>query len=162
MSITVTSDYTGEFHISTQLISLLTPFIEKYEKQYLVQLLGAELYKLYVADPNTSPYSVLTDSFEKEINGDNYISEGIKKMLIAFVYYEFMKDRITNANSSGFTSNANENGDVQVKEKAGQKLYNKYGEGVKTARAIQTYISSVSGTYPLYNGVEFEYKRFYW
>ena len=56
MSIVVKSDFTGEYLIAQDQYSNIDSYIVKYEKKYLTMLLGADLYKLFIADLTpTSP-----------------------------------------------------------------------------------------------------------
>ena len=90
MSIVVKTDFRGEYNISKNCYDQLDFFIEKYENYYLVRLLGAELYTLFIADltvtnpqiPQTSRFLNIFNLFNIDDNNCIVISEGIREMLV--------------------------------------------------------------------------------
>ena len=50
MAILDIDDFIGEYTITEDCFNDNLPYIEKYEEQYLVDLLGGELYGLFIAD----------------------------------------------------------------------------------------------------------------
>jgi hypothetical protein len=81
--------FTGYFRISQDVQSnlQLQSYIDKYEKKYLVDLLGYELYSLFVADidsgtglPQTARFTVIYNELNYEVNGGsqyNWIPYGL-------------------------------------------------------------------------------------
>ncbi len=92
MSIILNTDFTGKYAVSQSCYDDLDTYIEKYEKDFLISLLGAELYLLFIADldtaipqvPQTTRFLDLYNSFD--IDEDNCIrsSEGLRKMIVQF------------------------------------------------------------------------------
>lgn len=69
----VPTDFTGYYRISqdAEVAERLTAYIEKYEKKYLVDLLGYELYTLFLADltanvPTTPRFQTIFDALNYE------------------------------------------------------------------------------------------------
>ena len=157
MAIVLKSDFVGAYFISQTLYDSLDTFIEKFEKQYLLQMLGAELYKLFIADLNTAtPRVPLTqiylDIFNEFLvdNDTNVIaSDGIRKMLIQFIYFEYIRETQLKNTANGTVQNAAELGVMRSWE---NNIVTSYNEGVTNTRAIQWYICENETSYPTYNG----------
>lgn len=146
MSIVQTSDFTGEYAIAEDCFTDLSPYITKYEEFYLVRMLGAELYKLFIADltvttpqvPQTQRFIDIFDPFQIDDDSWVKVSEGIKTMLVQFIYFHFLRDQ-PNKNTTGGTirtvSSLGENLGYD-----GFNLIQAYNEGVKNYHAIQWFI----------------------
>jgi hypothetical protein len=157
-------DFTGKFRvaINTQTEALLQKYIDKYEKLYLIRLLGVELYKLFEADvtaylPQTPPYTTIYAPIIEDDGNCVRISEGMKEMILGFVYFEYLRDlKFKNTVSGGTVNNveaANE-ADPEV------TVYQRYNEAVRNVETIQWYIGEHESDFPDYNGQEF--KLAYW
>ena len=164
MSIVQSSDFTGEYKISTDKFSNLTAYIDKFEKFYLVRLLGADLYDLFIADltvstpqvPQTSPYTEIYAPFHTDDNGCLRISEGMVKMLVQFIYFHYLRDNLNKKTTSGVVQNMNENS--TEKGYTGFNLVQSYNEGVENYQEIEWYIcDNETDDYPTYNGVTLDY-----
>lgn len=174
MSIVQTTDFrTGEFTLATNTYTTdhLTAMITSLEREWLIKLLGAELYALFYADldgadpdaPQTAIYTTIYnqgawDDYTSEV----LISKGIPYMLRGIIYYHFVKDSQVNATSTGLVSASLENGLLENKEKGGQVMLAKLGEAMKTFNAIQTYIKNNSGDYPDFNGMTINQPLYFW
>lgn len=151
------TDFTGKYAVAKNIFDSLDDYIDKYEETYLIQLLGWELYKLFKADlqyvappPATAIYLALWDKFTEDDGGDIITSNGMKEMLLGFIFFEFMRDLPYKATAGGISVN-----EVEVSEQAdisGNSLNSKYNEAVGTYQAIQWYIADNSEDYPEYNG----------
>lgn len=154
MSIIQASDFTGEYKIAQDCYSDLTSYIEKYEKKYLLELLGAELYDLFIADltgttpqiPQTQRFIDIFQEFRTTDNGCLVYSEGIKKMLIQFVYFHILRDMPNVKTTQGSVRMSNENS--MSNPYNGFNLVDSYNEGVSNSRAIQWYIYDNNEVYP--------------
>lgn len=155
-----TTDFVGKYSISQNSFNTtdLQAFIDKYEKVYLRDLLGLVLGDLLYADiagstylpPVTARFTVLFNAIAQELNGFDVISDGIKEMLLGFIYWEYVK-----ATSVHNTITGNVIAENEVSSKvdfASTEVYNNYNEAIKSYRAIQIYINENSSTYPEYNG----------
>jgi hypothetical protein len=150
----VKADFTGVYALSSSLSSNIDPFIAEYEKKYLRELLGAELYTLFEADvtsyvPVTAKYLTIFN----EINTDDYgfllHSDGMKKMLLGFLWYEFVVNTHQKHTDTGIVTNSNENSLITDFNKA----YMLYNKSIDTFNAIQYYINQEFSTYPEYKGI---------
>lgn len=154
MSILQTSDFlTGEYKISKDCFQDMQPYFDKYEKEALCDLLGAELYDLFIADltavtPQIPQTQRFTDIFEEfKVDEGNWVikSEGMIEMLKQFVYYRFMSDIINSKNSSGVSRIQTSTSERLAYN--GYNLVQAYNEGVENYRAIQWFILDERTTY---------------
>jgi len=165
MAIVQASDFQGkgEYRIAQNCFSDFAPYIEKYEKKYLLQLLGAELYGLFIADltpttpqiPQTARFIQIFDPFDIDDNECVYSSEGIKAMLIQFIYFHIMRDNPNIKTVSGTVRMQNENSSDPIFN--GFNLVESYNKGTRNAFKIQWYIDDNRATYPEENMQIFEY-----
>ena len=154
MAITLTSDYKGQYKIPSNCYTELSTYITKYERLYLLDLLGAELYDLFIADldgstpqvPQTARFISLFDAFNVDESLCIVSSEGIKKMLIQFIYFEYMRDSSFKQTVSGVTNIKSQVATVEPYK--GWNLEQAYNEGVCNYNAIQWYICDNSTVYP--------------
>ena len=162
MSIVVKTDFIGEYNVSKTCYDQLDTYIEKYEKHYLLKLLGGELYSLFIADltvndpqiPQTTRFINLYNPFYDDYESCLVISEGIRKMLVQFIYFHYVRELQFTNSASGTVTNSVELG-INAKYQA--NIVQAYNEGVKNAQAIQWYICKNEDVYPEENIQEVEY-----
>lgn len=140
------TDFVGKFQLHTGIYdqSKLTSYIDRYEKKYLVQLFGVELYDEFMGDlvgnvPQSPNFIKLFEPFNAQLNMCSIVmSEGILDMLKGFVYFEYAKDLINQMTPFGNVSQNAENSTVVTT--LNTMLYTRYNESIKTYRAIQDYM----------------------
>lgn len=155
-------DFKGEFSIVANAYTEEDHqvYLDKYERIYLIRLLGAELYKLLIADLNTSgvPQSTrflnIYNPFEIDKNCQVWVSEGLKQMIIAFVSYHIIRDSDYLKTLAGNTSNVSDNSEKISQVKA--KVWEYFNKGVDTVWAIQWFICDNKADYPEFNGQNFD------
>lgn len=157
MSILKVTDFSGEYTIPQNAFTNLIPFIVKYEKEYLVKILGAELYALFIADLNSnfvpqSPiYLSIFNAISADVNNEIMYSEGIKEMLKQFTYYHYMLENAYQKTQSGVMMAQSENNSNLGYQ--GFNLIDFYNKGVENSQVIQRYIFEHSEDYPKFNGI---------
>ena len=158
-------DFIGKFEIHQGMYDAVNIdlYIQKYELRYLVELLGVDLFNEFYLDANAQPQHIpsnllflfIYNPFQYQ-NGMQYweilFSGGMKEMLLGFVYFEYMKDQITQNTLAGTVTQNSENS-----KGATTTLYGKYNDAVKTYTAIQSYILYNSGSYPKFRGQPKQY-----
>lgn len=185
MFITATDFNSGKYRISQnpEDIASLNLYITKYEKQYLVNLLGATLYGLFVADLTagvlpfqTAIYNNLYQPFDEDnLNSSNIFypvgsfepdfEDAIDSNFGQIVTSEGIKEMLKGFLFFEFTrdqpfentptGNVEQQIENGVKVKALQAgIKEKFNEAVRTYQAIQWYINQNSSSYPDYNGVK--------
>ena len=157
MALTLTTDFTGEYKVQKDSKLDLQKYITKYEKIYLVQLLGAELYDLFIADldnatpekPQTAIFKSIYDPFQTDDDGFVRVSEGMRVMMKQFIYFHFVRDSNHKKTEAGVVINK-----VEVSESTpynGYNLVEAFNEGVTNAWSIQFFIDDNIKDYPKEN-----------
>jgi hypothetical protein len=157
MSILLNTDFTGKYHIALTKFNDndIDAYIEKYEKKYLMKLLGVELYNLFIdeLDLNNPPvnpiYKVIFDPLSFDDGCDIVVSNGMKEMLKGFIYFHWVFDEQQQQTPIGTTKQSSENS--QVLNITGLSV-TRFNEGVETYKAIQRYIELNQSDYIAFNG----------
>jgi hypothetical protein len=140
-------DFVGKYQISTGMYDTdkLQEYIDKYEKQYLIELFGAELYDEFISDldvsnvPQSPNFLMLFNPFHKNLGmGQLIMSDGIQEMLKGFIYFEYVKDLANQMTPLGNVRPTGENS-TSISS-LGSMMYNRYNTAIKSYRAIQLYI----------------------
>lgn len=170
-SIVQLSDFlTGDFKIAQNRLtqSDLQVFIDQREREYLVKLLGAELYGLFYADLSGDPLTPDTEIYQTIFEAGEWdlpypiISNGIRYMLQGAIYFHYVRDNNMYHTITGQVSNNNENSNAEVKDKGAQVLVQKYADAMKTYDSIQCYINDNLSDYPTFNGICSLRTGFFW
>lgn len=152
----VKTDFTGKYALSQSIQDKITSFISEYEVKYLSELLGAELYKLFAADvssfvPQTAKYLTLYNPINEDYNGNVMYSQGMKKMLLGFIWFEYVSQTKYKHTGTGVVVDSNEiSRDADNSELF---MYDMYNSSIDTYKTIQWYIMQHSSDYPNFNGV---------
>lgn len=130
-------------------------FIDDLETEYLKDLLGCDLYDLFIADlvdgvPQSAIYLSIFNSFSIDIiKGHQARSKGIVGMLERFIYWDYVRYQRLKNTPNGNVVNESE----AAKEGRNKRMFNTYNEGIDTFCAIQWYINKNISDYPSYNGL---------
>lgn len=155
MSYIVPSDFeTGKYKTAfTQFtITDLQACIDRYENRLLTELLGKDLLVLYLAgiialDPI---YTFIQGEFIEELNGEVVSSEGIKDMLMGFIWCEYQREINTTQTVFGGVKGKGEN---STESTFNATMYHpKYLEALNSFTSIQEYIQFNSTIYPTFKG----------
>lgn len=157
MSIVKTSDFVGEYKVSTSRFTELEVFITKYEKYYLLRMFGKELYDLFIADltaptpqiPQTARFTTIFEPFDSIPTFEPFlnISEGIKQMLVMFIYFHYVRESQSYNSIAGQVVNSNENA---TNVSTGFNIIDAYNAAVDTYQNIQEYLLQDPTNYPEY------------
>jgi hypothetical protein len=101
-------------------------YIDLYTNRLLAELLGVDLYNLFVADldpitfvPQDPVYLAIYNAFMHEGGNCNIIiSDGMVDMIKGFIYFEYLKDQINQVWVSGNVAPVGENGMLRPRPKA--------------------------------------------
>lgn len=164
MSIVLNSDFVGKYELTlTQYnTALIDSYIAKYEKEYLIKLLGKSLYDLFIADlvsgvPQTTIYEAIFEPLYIDLFCGFSESNGIKEMLIGFIYYHYTLDTQQQQTSVGVTAPKSENSEgVNLNSIS----ISRYNDNVQSYKTIQRYIQQNSSDYPTFNGKDLKYEYF--
>ncbi len=168
----ITTDFTGtaQLQFDTQTEAKFDVIRDEREAEYIYQLLGAELGKLFIADldangvPLTARFTAIYDAFVEDIGTTSFYnwpgmesiaeSKGIKYFLKNIIWFYFARNNQMLVTAGGNKSAASQNSEPNNDSFALARMYNK---SIDTAHAIQWYIYDNSATYPEYNGQFLEY-----
>ncbi len=170
------SDFqTGKYKVSLTRFADIDSYIDKYEEQCLMELLGVALFDLFKADLAGSPkvpaspiYQALYNPIREDFQGSvglNWwdcfdwpfpgcypsgimVSDGMKEMLKGFIYFQYMRDEKVKVTPSGAVVGQSDNS----REAGEHDIYNRYNEAVKSHTVIQYYILKHRTDYPTFNG----------
>lgn len=139
-------DFINKFELSKGMFvtNKLTSYIERYEKHYLVNLLGSDLYTQFMSDldvndmPQSPNFWNIYNPFNEDWNFRILESKGLIDMLTGFIYFEFSKDLVNQQTPFGNVDPKSENS--VVASTIYNMMYNRYNESVKTYTNIQMYI----------------------
>lgn len=163
------ADFSGQDKIAKDKYteSDLQFYIDKLEARYLQDLLGAELYEAFKTDfvidgtkPTNAKFTAIWDAFAIDDNCTMWRSEGIKKMLGLFIYWEYLRDQPVKNNIAGNQVNQQANSEAALPSET--NMYTNYNQALESYWAIQWYIdiNPDSYDYDLYNGQNKKYLSF--
>jgi hypothetical protein len=142
------SDFTGKFELHTgqYVQQKIVEYINRYEKRYLVDLLGQKLYDEFINDldpltntPKSPNFVKLFEPFIEDVTLYETInSEGVLDMLKGFIYFEYSKDNFNQQTVYGNVQQKAENS--KIVNTLQTLIYNRYNEATTTFRAIRDYI----------------------
>jgi len=149
MNILSVSDFTakGKFELHTGMFDVprVQDYIDRFEKKYLITLLGATLYDLFEVDlvlgagtPTEPRFIKIFNALGIDDAGCVIYSEGFKEMLKGFVYFEYIKDQVNQTTSIGLVLPNGENSDRATTLYS--MMYTRYNEAAASHKAIQRYI----------------------
>jgi len=149
-----TSDFVGKYAIAQNSFSKLGQFITDYETNYLYDLLGKTLGDAFITSvvnnlPVGAPYLAIYNVIELDLNCSVERNQGMKNMLLGFIYYEFMRKDPIKSTITGQVLNSNENS-TPIFDSWG--MTNIYNSSVNDYQIIQYYINQNLTDYTDYKG----------
>ncbi len=159
------SDFgSGEILIATSSTTEvdLQTYIDTAELEILQEMFGLELYDLFIADliagvPQAARFIAVFDAFYDDTDAlagwccGSSRSEGIKKMLMRFIYFEFRREQPFQNTSTGTIASERDNARDAKGPEYG--LTKKYNIGVNSYQAIARKMILDGTTYPEYKGI---------
>ena len=163
------SDFKGRWNVSLNKFGEedLEQYIESYEEDILKDLLGCELYPVFLADcvadadgrliPQSPEYLAIYDEIcdtdlstcccGKDVNLESY---GMVDMLKSMIRFYWLRDQKYKQTVSGTSVMDSENSVVIKSLHYG--LIKQFNGGMESYQSIQCYIENNKTTYPLYKG----------
>lgn len=149
------TDFVGDYKVASTAYENINLCIDKYEELYLIQLLGVELFDLFKASvtnhvPAAGIYKTIFDPIRLDDDNCIKISEGIKTMLLGFIYFEYIRNqKYYNTPQGTLVGQAEIGRETSFDETI---IYENYNHSVRSYRTIQWYINEHETDYPKYNG----------
>jgi hypothetical protein len=149
-------DFVGKWAIAQDDYSTdrIDEYITTFEKKYLVELLGVELFDLFQADlvaqvPQTAIYISIFNEFYIDDGSCVFHSEGMKKMLLGMIYFQYVRDNDIKQTPSGTFKNTSELANAFP---SFNQVVQRWNQSTDTFGVIQWYICDNPTDYPTYNG----------
>lgn len=147
-----TTDFVGQYALATDKFtkSKLDQYIDENELDLLRELLGIGLYNEFIADYDGTPqntfseprfediYEPLKYSDGEGLGSCEYNTIGIKKMLIGFIYFLFIRDENFYHTIGG--TKENEQANAANRSIAFTNAYTNWNKSVDTYNQIQMFI----------------------
>jgi len=149
----------GKYALSTGMydIATLQDYIDRYETRYKIDLFGATLAAEFNADiiagagvPTEPRFTVIFEALSVDRLACVIHSEGIKEMLLGFIYFEYTKDQINQMTPIGQVLPVGENSDRATTLYS--MIYARYNEAVKSYDTIRYYICQNMANYDGFSG----------
>lgn len=140
----------------------LQDYLDQFEIEYLQDLLGADLYAEFAIDfailgtgPTDPKFLEIWNAFAID-STDIKRSQGMKKMLSKFIYFEWLRDAVTKNNISG--PQKNEQANSEAANMDATNIYTNYNSALETFCSIQWLILDNPNNYDWskYNGQSLE------
>ena len=132
-------------------------YLDKFEVEYLQDLLGCELYEEFATDfaidgtkPTDPKFTAIWDSFCKDDSCGIRRSVGIKEMLSFFIYFEYLRDQPVKNNIGG--PQVNEQANSTAATTSQTNIVTNYNGGLNSYWSIQWLICD--------NPDNFDYTKF--
>lgn len=146
------TDFAGVYDLAKSINDHISAYILQWEADILIDLMGQELYDLFKASVNPGPtdaiYQTLIDLLIP-YKGCQLKSKGMKDMLLAMIWFEYVRSDIYKQSLNGAVTNASE---VSVTPNLAF-IFKNYNSGVQSYKAIQAYIRQNLTAYPTFAGV---------
>jgi hypothetical protein len=153
------SDFVGKWAITQKYNSRdLEQYIETYEEQFIYELLGVDLGNDLLTNlGNLSPelqkvFDPLAENIQTNCVRILVKSDGIKEMLLNLITATYYHEQLGTATSEGKVKFKPEGGSL-VSDNY-NSVYSIYNRGIKTHRAIQTFIKANDIDYPTFEGID--------
>jgi len=136
--------------------SKIQSYIDKFEKRYLLKLFGAELFELFESDvvngvPQTQRFLDVFNAFDYDDGCRIVSSDGLIEMLKGFIYFEYVRDQVSQMSVNGNVRPVGENSEtIQMFETT---MLTRYNDAVMNFQNIQKFMCDNSNNYREFNGV---------
>jgi len=108
MSFVNQTDFVGKFQSAENKFSDISPYINRYEDNILIELMGKDLADDFISDPTDPKW----DDYE------------IKDLLVGLIYFEYVRDLPYRLTNQGFVYQMDENSSQVIHSLALRQRYN--------------------------------------
>lgn len=138
----------------------LEDYIDRYEREYLIELLGVTEYNSFISDlsggvPVSANYLTIFNPLAVEIRDQNVVTNGIKEMLKGLVYFHWVRDNMVGQTTGGSKRTESDNS-VNISATSAL-IQSRFNDSVDDFRGIQEYIEDNEDDYADYNGKQIGY-----
>lgn len=154
------NDFVGKYKLDKSINDNIDAYILEYEETILRNLLGNELFSLFLEDvdaetkkPESQIYLDIYNPLYFEENYTVYESNGMVKMLLGFIYFEYVRDIQVTVSTAGSKQLQSETA-IAVEARHSVQRYNK---SIDYYTAIQEYCYKNREVYPTFRGTYRDY-----
>ena len=151
-------NFVNRFELKTTELSeqKLIAYIERYSDDYLKEMLGLELFDLFMqgVEDEDPIYLALRNKFTYQNNCEIINSKGVEDMLLGIVYFYFARDLKVQQTTVAGKMTKNENSNPL---QSNSWLFSRYNDSIATYKAIQQYCIYNRATYPTFKGINKKY-----
>ena len=153
MPIAAPTDFFGDIAIAqveqNTVSTTVLQYIDKYEPEYLRYIMGEQLYAAYLLAPNTQEYIDIRDGVVYVgLDGLNYNWQGLKRGILLYVYYHYLRDTTTFTTGSGQKTVAYGNSESSV-----PKQIRAWNEMVVINNSFYNYLITLPTQINLFDGM---------
>jgi len=130
-------DFTNELSLPKDQYSEIQNFINQYETDYAVKILGAQLFEEYIANPAELRFDKIFYPF----NENNNVCNGIKKTLAGFIYFHYVRELQQQVTLVGNVATKSE---LSERVSANNKLVRTYNEAIRNTKMIECFIREIN------------------
>lgn len=150
----------SKINYNTYQQSDLEAYIDRYEREYLIDLLGVTTYNAFIADlsggvPVSANFLAIFNPIADEINDMNVATRGMKEMLKGFIYFHWVRDNMVQQTTVGSKQTQSENAANISGTSA--LIQARFNDSVDDYLSIQYFIENNEDDYPDYNGKQIGY-----
>jgi hypothetical protein len=108
MSFVNQTDFVGKFQLAENKFSDISPYINRYEDNILIELMGKDLADDFISDPTDIKWGLYE----------------IKNLLVGLIYFEYVRDLPYRLTNKGFVYQMDENSSQVIHSLALRQRYN--------------------------------------
>jgi hypothetical protein len=108
MSFINQTDFVGKFQLAENKFSDISPYINRYEDNILIELMGKDLADDFISDPTDIKWGLYE----------------IKNLLVGLIYFEYVRDLPYRLTNKGFVYQMDENSSQVIHSLALRQRYN--------------------------------------
>lgn len=151
----ITEDlFIGEYKLPKSCFKDFGYYIEKYEREILLNLFGAAQYDLFIADlsdidpiePQNEPYITAFNPFRLDDKGCLFVSDGIKVMCTQYIYFHIQRDLINSSTNTGVARMVSDNSENLGYK--GYQLVESYNDAIGNFNSILWYLCENEELFP--------------
>ena len=135
----------------------LQKYLDDLEEGYLIKLFGATLFGEFKTDfeiigtiPTEQRFLDVWNAFNTDNNSQIVTSIGIKKMLVGFIAFEFLRDEMVKKTIGGLVQNEQVNGVIASFQSS--DLLSLHNKSANTFNSLRWFMNEDLTTYEGYNG----------
>lgn len=140
----------------------VNPYILRAQRTKLEQLLGYELYKIFVEDASavatfgTVKYQELFDGKDYTFDGKPRLFHGVKPLLCAYAYANILQNNSSHITRAGTVKKLTDESEPETLSHEYQLIRNAMESAAPLASGLRDFLESNKATYPEYQPLSYD------